>query len=885
MVNTGITIDYNNLDDEVKQKIIDPLNNQLEVLSKDLNEKETKLERLNKSILSKISKYPSSLAENIKKYTNYRKILIRIIIGSSFVFIGLVIYLGFDRSINWVIDNSSISNSSFSTSSKLLNIVSIFAFVIFWSALSVFYYNSQMLKEVKSLKEEEEKSLKDDEVDSKDSEKNKMNDLIEGFKITAIGTEAFFRNKISLFEDINKVVTFKREWSLKCENIETVISFFKLKELKVIVADLKNNPQYGLMGISDDKVIQSIINSICSKAFFDTRVMNLFVLYFNGNPKTKEEWEIIQTDNKLLGEVAKRLLAINIFNLYKKIDEVDINDIDLQQILAKTQNFEQSLITNNVLLYLRIRDFLFNYRKKLSEEMTNRELSKEIKKMIDLKKHLTNEEVIANINFKNDFASSFIDIFSIELHQYLNVDFKDAYVDALMAILLNPDINYRYQVCKRASNNDETIYVLIAYYNLRKKKGETNEQFFLFDIFGEAEKPFIIKKKIEDNDHLTELLFKRLHSALFNGEWYESSQTIMQSMVEEIIRKLDKNEKNETLIRIFTKYFTKININTLDRAVDAGLFTIYLILVPPTKGNFLPKVIDRLTVQEHEEMNEEKKVIKVHYETTKAGDLNRSFDIKKIDDFMNKYSVSLLLDPQTPKYDFEDYSNATRIGILHNTTPFLTFIDSFNKDVEMILRKEVEINPKTKWENITFIILRISPSKHSFGLMNDNIKNMDSVKFSNNLVLANKIAKLASPYLTEQQKTAVATFENDITLENIFEQLTLFDFMSPNKQKIYEKKYGDLLKSADLMISIKEYLKTCNIESFRHLSTRLFRHPEKQSELKEFLSLIIVKEYKKPKYKKKMYTEIDKDVEEFVFEFLGSIKALYDMWNHEILNP
>jgi hypothetical protein len=231
-------------------------------------------------------------------------------------------------------------------------------------------------------------------------------------------------------------------------------------------------------------------------------------------------------------------------------------------------------------------------------------------------------------------------------------------------------------------------------------------------------------------------------------------------------------------------------------------------------------------------------------------------------------------------YDFKDYSFATRIGIVHNKITFTTFVDRFNKDVEMVFREVIKDDPSEVWENISFIVLRISPSKYSFGLMNDKIENMDSVKFSSNLDIANEIAELASPYLTEQQKAAVATFENDIHLEKIFEHLTFFDLMSPNIQKSYERKYGDFLKSPDLINSIREYLKTCDIESFRQFSTRLFRHPEKQSELKNSLSSIMAKEYTMRNNR-----QLNEDIQdEFVSEFLDSIKSLYDMWNHEIWN-
>jgi ERCC4-related helicase len=164
--------------------------------------------------------------------------------------------------------------------------------------------------------------------------------------------------------------------------------------------------------------------------------------------------------------------------------------------------------------------------------------------------------------------------------------------------------------------------------------------------------------------------------------------------------------------------------------------------------------------------------------------------------------------------------------------------------------------------------------------MNDKIENMESVKFSSNLDIANEIAELASPYLTEQQKAAVATFENDIHLDKIFEYLTFFDLMSPNIQKSYERKYGEFLKSSELINTIRDYLKTCDIESFRQFSARLYRPPEKQNELKNSLSSIMANEYSR-RNKRHLNEDIQ---DEFVSEFLDSIRSLYDMWNHDIWN-
>lgn len=837
----------NDLDNDVQQKIISPLQNELDNLKQELRKKEDILKISDKSIKTKLNNYRVSLKQNIDDYTKFGNVLK--IIGAVFLFFIGFFFFGFESIIGWI-----IGNESFSISLKFSYLVGIILLGIFLSTLSVLCYNYWIIKK--------ERSIHENEILSIDSEKSNIEDFIEGLKSSAQGTQLFFRDKILVFGKINDVVQFKREWSLKCEDLKKVCTYFNLNDnLEKPIDDLARHPVIDFIDKPDD-IEDHLIASVCNKASFDSTLMKLFVSYYNGDTDDVEEhWETVKDNNNLMDQIAGKLYFSKLFSIDKNKLRLSI----FQDILAKTQMFEQFLIMTNILLYNRIQDFLSNYRDKL------------VRENIPLKNELTEEQIVDNLDFNYDFISNFINIFSKELFQSINIDLykslnkdlKNAYVDALMAIILNQDINFRKEVCIKVSKNNEAIYVLMAYHTIRELKGKNNEQFSLSDLFDKEYTPDKMKEKI-NTDHFSEITFKRFYSVLSDGKWIESTQMIILSMIDEVEKQLVKNERNEMMIKVFTKYFTKININTLDRAVDAGLFTIYLILVPHTTGHFLTEVLDKLTVHQK------------GFEITKKSGSTRNFNDEKIKAFESKYGVSLLIDAHTPKYDFKYYSNSTRIGILHSTTEFLTFVDIFNKDVEKVFREEVK-NSNGKWANINFIILRISPSRQSFGLMNDKIENMNGVTFCTNLDIANEIATLASPYLTEQQKTAISTFENDINLENIFEFLTFFDLMSENKQKIYKKRYINFLKSTSLMNSIKECLNTHNIESFRQLSNYLSRHsnnPDIQSELQKSLSSIIGKEYFK-----QQESRLNEDiVDDFVSEFLNSIKSLFDMWNHDMWN-
>lgn len=847
--------DSKKTDDEVQQKIITPIEKELKSFKTGLTNNKKDLTKLDESVKLKLDRCQESLKKNIGTFPKIGKLLAVPFALSGLVTLVIWISLGVDKSIDWIIGNSSFSNTS-----KFLHIFGIFICFVVFSVLSVFCFYFFIIRK------QYNNSLHDIETNSIDTEKSHFETIIKGIEFAADGTEDFFKSKITLFGDINDKIKSEREWDLKCEKMSMVITFFGLQnELENTIVDLKKNPPNN----SDKK---TIIDHICEKAPFNSTLMHLLASYYDGESNDVEiYWKEVKNDNKLLDQIVSIIHNLRIFNLYSNIDRLDKNILsvnELKQILLKSQEFDKSLITDNVLLYTRVYKHLLNYREKLFKES-----QKSLNKMIYSKKELTKLEVIYYLNFDHDFVSNFIDIFSRELSESLEVKSKNAYIDALMAILLSPDISLREKVCIRASENYEAIYVLMVYYDLREQRGASNEQFSLFDIIDEG-KVTAIKEKIKNNDNRKyEILFKQLKLALSNGEWCESSQAIIQSKVDEILDKLDKNEKNERVIGLFTKYFTKIKINTLDMAVDAGLFTIYLILVPKSEGPFLRGVIDKLSVSipENKYLNKN---------TKKKDDSIRDFNYTTIRRFEKDHFVSLFFDsdvsePKIPMYDFETYSFATRIGIAHREISFTAFVDRFNKDVEKVLRKIVEENPSQEWEKITFIILRISPSEYSFGLMSDKIS-IEGVKSFGNLDLAEKIATLASPYLTEQDKTAIATFENDISFSDIFEKMTIFEILSSNTRKNV-KKYSAFLNGKDFNILIKENLKAYDIESFRQLSSRLFLHPDTYNELKESLSSLITEENKKKEGSPmSKYTAYD-----IASDFLESIKAMHDVWTHE----
>ena len=88
--------------------------------------------------------------------------------------------------------------------------------------------------------------------------------------------------------------------------------------------------------------------------------------------------------------------------------------------------------------------------------------------------------------------------------------------------------------------------------------------------------------------------------SLSRGEWHESSQIIIQKMLEDLSEKIKNKEKFDAFKKAFSNIFKKVNINTLDRAVDAGLFSVYFILTNSSKGEFIEKVVRHLSIRNYE---------------------------------------------------------------------------------------------------------------------------------------------------------------------------------------------------------------------------------------------------------------------------------------------
>lgn len=859
--------DTNSLDDEFKQQVILLLEDHEEKFITKWSENEAELDQVGKSTQLKINqylnKYLNRAEKDIGTFTDwfgdqvgwFSQQLLIVVGGISFVFFTAITVLGYDWGL---VDESPLYYK-----------ISLMFFVYL---IQIGLIHIALLKPKSKLNTKIEQFFDEKNVQKNDADIKELNDdkcsinsdietiggFFEEFKRSLEETGAVVRSMSSTCEKIDDMAKFREKWYLKCYEVKMVTDYFGLNKednkLDNEIVDLAKKPIIKHKGKNDSEIRKVIITNICRKCPINETLMDLFVsCYYEDSLKTQSFWTRVQNDNKQLYQLAIILLDVKELDYAKK---AELKNETLKKILLKTQKFELNLIKNNVSLYLRLCSILQNYFEKLQKEN------------IPLKNQLNCEEIIGNIDFERPFNENFVSVFEEELDKLLDVkkvreslgidvdvDTKKAYVVALIAIILNPDINFRNEVCKKASENRKSIHVLMAYHNLREHKAGNNERFSLSDIFFDenAETPSDIEKKIK-NDKFAKETCVYMERSLSSGEWHESSKIIMQKMIEDLSKTIKNKEKFDAFKKAFSNIFKKINLNTLDRAVDAGLFSVYFILTNSSYGELIEKVVERLLISSFK--NDE-----------------------EIKDFETKNHISLhytLEDgSRIAKYNFVKYSSSTRIGILHKDIEFSTFVKDITSDVETLLRKETkDLTDENKWKNIGFIVVRVSPSKYSFGILDTEIEKTCQLELIN-LNITEKIASLACDYLKDEQKLAVSALDSTINILDIVDQLNVLEYLSTDAQEDLSSKERKFLESPELKVSLKEWLKLNEINSLKHLSRILNNSSDKDKEdLKNSLySVFAVKDLKTNKPLLRINNQ-----KICVNEFSDLLESLDDFW-------
>lgn len=681
--------------------------------------------------------------------------------------------------------------------------------------LAIIFYYRTISKENDNLKSENlvnlEESLKTiEEIQNVpydvSTEIDTQKSIITDIKYSFLGSVAQVKDSFPVYKQIHEDDKFRKKWNLICDKQKNVLKFFGFLNIEQQISDLKRQPNYAVIGYDEKTQETEVIKNLADRLKFDYEIFRLLSDYYNGE-NTDNQWRVLKNDSPRLQVISKILIN----SKHLDVSNQKITESELLEILQKIDKFDISLISKNSVLYLRILDYFVNYRDRLKEEG------------ILLNNQLTNLELIKNIDFSGEFQDNFLNLFSIELDNYLALGENKPLRNALLAILLNRDINFKRKTCQNASD-DVSVLILLGYHELLRKKQEQNQNFKLSDLLENAEIFTEIYDRLDPNSTSYDAeLFDRYHffqTSLSQGNWFDNEIYLIRAMFltkfAEVKQLLHEGKKYHIIQNIIEKNFENININVVEKAIDANLFSTYVILTDSRAGEFIDQ-IDLLSFRDGK--------------TKKRKDLS---ELKSVEE---KYGISLFQnnDNNEPKYDFVNYSKGTRVGVLKRNTSFLEFKQSLITDIAKILGKE------TGTWNIGLAVVRITPSKYSFGIPDTQFEKLPNVK-TKDLEIVKVITQLAQRYLDESEKAVITHFDKNIDMLEIINHQSILNLITYDGMKSSHD-YNRFLDSPQLKAALFLQLKKYEIVNFKELAIAIHRGHIDKKELLHLINEVFSIEY------------------------------------------
>lgn len=387
-------------------------------------------------------------------------------------------------------------------------------------------------------------------------------------------------------------------------------------------------------------------------------------------------------------------------------------------------------------------------------------------------------------------------------------EFLDGFVRASLSIKFHDEVSLREIACKY-SGNDVSTAIIKSYYDKNKAFGRQNVV-HLTELIDDHD---LIEQNM-NNTNDKDFLF--LKTQLKEGKWYDSSVSFMVDFMEkqsqEIKDQLSKYE-NYTIFKKVTKdIFSRVKLGTIDKAIDSQIFGAYLIMGKTGQGHMLD-LVDKLSIR-NSGSNPKKRWRK------KAP--------SQIEEIHNKYKIK-------PEYDFINFSDSTRIGILPKGQSFIDFKHRFLNDMDKVLHETIGTLESG------LIIQRISPSKYSFGILEDkqlpdniNIKNLD---------IAEYVTKLVSDYVPMEEQMVIGGLEKDINLLEIINMRDISELIRQEKDDDLEKEEIKVLDSSQFKSDLMNGIKELGVNNLKSLSIGLHNKTIDRESVSLIIERVILKHY------------------------------------------
>ena len=244
-------------------------------------------------------------------------------------------------------------------------------------------------------------------------------------------------------------------------------------------------------------------------------------------------------------------------------------------------------------------------------------------------------------------------------------------------------------------------------------------------------------------------------------------------------------------------------------------------------------------------------------------------DKSEIEETQRKYGIQLRKNGK-PKYHFEQYSKGTKIGIIDRSTPFSQFQEDFFNDLIKILEYEGRKLTKSDIMKLGVAILRINPSKYSFGMLPD----MEKVQ-TKDLQVARKILRLANEYdyLNLPEKATLAIFDGKFDLLEIVNAQSVYDLLEHDGMDL--SNYASFLKSEQLKNSLVEEINGLGLQSFKEAAIRIKKGIVNRDEMIALFNDVIEEEYFSQTGKQMRPANL-KTISFGLYESLAAISTLWD---------
>jgi len=392
--------------------------------------------------------------------------------------------------------------------------------------------------------------------------------------------------------------------------------------------------------------------------------------------------------------------------------------------------------------------------------------------------------------------------------QYKLAELLDGFTNASISIKFHDEVSLRELACK-CSGNDNSTAVIKAYYDKNKEVNRQNIV-YLTELINDIE-------LIEQNlSNLNDKDFQFLKTQLNEGKWYDNSASFMIDFIEtktyELKTELSKLEGYKIINEVIKEIFRKVKIGTIDKAIDSQAFGAYLIMSKKGQGSLLT-LVDKLSIRNSG-----------HPDLDKRWEMKKSHDIMTIQE---NYKVN-------PAYDFINFSDSTRIGILHKGESFLQFQNNFLEDMKTMLTDT----------NQTFesglIIQRISPSKYSFGILED--KDLPTNVNMKNLDIAEYMTRLASRYVSTEEQMVIGGLEKDIDLFEVIKTKTISEFIRQKNDDL-KKAEIDTLDSPAFAKDLMDNLENIGVNSLYALAVDLHNKTISKKDVVHTFEYVIHKHY------------------------------------------